>query len=121
MAIFRPADGGQPADASYRQALNATETHFGPALADPDDLAELERYYPERYRLQNLEHAGPGFEIEKLRREMDFPAVAAAFRLIEEHTVAVAVRRGSDDAMEISTASLACCAAPAAGTLASYA
>ena len=99
VVIFRPADGGQPADSSYAQALNTTETHFGPYLADPDDLAELERYYPERYRLQNLEHAGPGFDVEKYRREMDFPAVTAAFRLIEEHTVPVAVPYGDDRAV----------------------
>lgn len=98
VVVFRPADGGQPAGFSYKQALNATETHFGPGLADPDDPRALEDYYPERYRLQNLEHAGPGFEIEKLRRELDFPAVAAAFQLIDEHTAAVAVRYGDENA-----------------------
>ena len=90
VVIFRPADGGQPSDSSYLKALQATETHFGPGRADPDDLDELERYYPERYNLQNLQHAGPGYDIEKSRKELDFPEVARCFRLVEEHTVTVA-------------------------------
>ena len=92
VVVFRPSDGGQPGDASYKAALAATEAHFGPGRADPDSIAELDRYYPKRYALQNLEQAGPGAEIEKLRRELDFPAVAEKFRLIEETTVPVAVR-----------------------------
>jgi len=91
VVIFRPSDGGQPRDSSYNAALDATEAHFGPDRSDPDCLAELERYYPERYALQDLEHSSVGAEIEKLRREMDFPAVAEKFQLIEDKTATVAV------------------------------
>ncbi|MGH3274421.1 MAG: CRISPR-associated helicase Cas3' [Streptosporangiaceae bacterium] len=91
VVIFRPADGGQPRDASYTAALAATEAHFGPGRADPDCLAEVERYYPERYTLQDLEHASTGAQIEALRSGMDFPAVAQKFQLIEDKTVSVAV------------------------------
>ena len=91
VVIFRPSDGGQPRDGAYKAALGATETHFGPGLADPDCLAELDRYYPERYQLQNLERAGLGAEIEALRQQMDFPEVARKFQMIKELTVAVAV------------------------------
>jgi CRISPR-associated endonuclease/helicase Cas3 len=91
VVIFRPSDGGQPRDAAYNAALAATETHFGPGLADPDCLAELNRYYPERYQLQNLGQTGLGAEIEALRQQMDFPEVARKFQMIKELTVAVAV------------------------------
>jgi CRISPR-associated endonuclease/helicase Cas3 len=91
VVIFRPSDGGQPRDASYKAALAATEAHFGPGREDPDCLSELERYYPERYALQDLERASTGAEIEALRSGMDFPAVAEKFQLIEEKTVSVAV------------------------------
>ncbi|MGH3252220.1 MAG: CRISPR-associated helicase Cas3' [Trebonia sp.] len=89
--IFRPSDGGQPRDASYKAALAATEAYFGPGRADPDSLAGLERYYPHRYALQDLERASPGAEIEALRSAMDFPAVAERFQLIEDKTISVAV------------------------------
>jgi CRISPR-associated endonuclease/helicase Cas3 len=91
VVIFRPSDGGQPRDAAYNDALAATETRFGPGLADPDCLAELDRYYPERYRLQNLEETGLGAEIEARRQQLDFPEVAKKFQMIKELTVAVAV------------------------------
>jgi CRISPR-associated endonuclease/helicase Cas3 len=91
VVIFRTSEGGQPGDAAYKAALAATETHFGPGLAAPDCLAELNRYYPERYRLQNLDRTGLGAEIEALRRQMDFPEVARKFQMIKELTVAVAV------------------------------
>ena len=76
VVIFRPSDGGQPRDASYRAALDATEAHFGPGRADPDCLAELERYYRERYKL-----AEPGAHRCRggdrgTAGELDFPAVA---------------------------------------------
>lgn len=98
VVVFQPSDGGQPRDVAYMAALAATETHFGPGLADPDCLAELDRYYPERYRLQNLEQAGPGTEIEARRRQMDFPEVARKFQMIKELTVPVAVPYPAEDA-----------------------
>jgi CRISPR-associated endonuclease/helicase Cas3 len=91
VVIFRPSDGGQPRDASYKAALDTTEAHFGPGRKDPDCLAELERYYQDRYSLQDVERTGPGAEIEVLRTELDFPAVAEKFQLIEDKTATVAV------------------------------
>ena len=99
VVIFDPADGGRPADSSYNAALNATLAHFGPGRADPDDLDALDRYYPERYNLQNLHRVGPGVEIEALRREMDFPEVARCFQLIDDKTTPVTVRYGDDSAL----------------------
>jgi len=97
VVIFRPSDGKQPRDSSYRAALAATESHFGPGRADPDCLEALELYYLERYRLQDLERTGLGAEIEELRQQMDFPQVAEKFQLIEDLTVTVAVPYPGDD------------------------
>lgn len=91
VVIFRPSDGGQPGDAAYKAAIAATEAYFGPGRADPDCLAELERYYPQRYALQDLERTSIGAEIEELRSRMDFPAVAEKFQLIEDKTISVAI------------------------------
>src|SRR6266516_6600317 len=98
VVIFRPEDGRQPPDAAYRAALAATGTCFGPELADPDDPDALEKYYPERFARQNLEAAGAGARIQRLRSHLDFPEVAYAFQMIDEHTVPVAVEYGDDDA-----------------------
>lgn len=91
VVIFRPSDGGQPKDASYRAALDATEARFGPGRADPDCLEALTLYYPERYAMQDLERISTGAEVEALRSELDFPAVAEKFQLIKDTTTAVAV------------------------------
>ena len=98
VVIFDPEDGGHPADTAYRAALAATGTYFGPDLADPDDPEALEKYYPERFTRQNLEAAGVGARIQRLRAHLDFPEVASAFQMIEEHTVPVAVEYGDDAA-----------------------
>jgi len=98
VVIFDPEDGGHPADSSYKAALHATASYFGPGVADPDALPALERYYNERYTRQNLDASGPGAKIQRLRAQLDFPGVAAAFQMIEEHTVPVAVEYGGQEA-----------------------
>ena len=100
VVIFDPAGGGHPADSSYKAALHATGTYFGPSRADPDDLASLEKYYSERFARQNLDATGPGARIQQLRARLDFPAVARAFQMIEEHTVPVAVEYGAEPGAE---------------------
>ena len=98
VVVFDPDGGGHPADSSYKAALHATGSYFGPDLADPDALAALESYYTERYTRQNLEASGPGARIQRLRTRLDFPEVARAFQMIEEHTVPVAVEYGGQEA-----------------------
>ena len=98
VVIFDSADGGHPADSSYRAALYATGTYYGPGRADPDDMAALEKYYSERFARQNLDVTGPGARIQQLRARLDFPEVARAFQMIEEHTVPVAVEYGGEEA-----------------------
>jgi CRISPR-associated endonuclease/helicase Cas3 len=98
VVIFDPEGGSHPVDASYRAALHATGSYFGPDLADPDDPDALEKYYNERYTRQNLDASGPGARIQRLRAQLDFPEVARAFQMIEEHTVPVAVEYGGEEA-----------------------
>jgi len=97
VVVFDPSDGHHPADRSYKAALQATETFFGPELRDPDDLKALEKYYQDRYGRQSLEDTGRGHEIERLREELDFPEVAAKFQMIDEHTVPVVVHYNPDE------------------------
>lgn len=95
--VFDPVDGHQPRDPSYDAALKATGLYFGPGQPWPDDIDQLDGYYRHRYSRQNLNETGDGAEIQQLREQMDFPAVALAFQLIEEHTVPVVVRYPRDD------------------------
>jgi CRISPR-associated endonuclease/helicase Cas3 len=99
VVIFDPEDGGHPADSSYKAALHATASWFGADLAEPDDLTALDGYYPERYTRQNLEVSGDGARIQRLCCHLDFPEVAKAFQMIEDHTVPVAVEYGSQQAI----------------------
>lgn len=97
--VFDPADGSQGTAWVYGAALGATREHFGPGkAARPDDQQALTRYYRQRYDLKNLENASTGARIERLRANLDFPAVAAAFRMIDE--TAVPVVTPYDDAQE---------------------
>ncbi|WP_346132710.1 CRISPR-associated endonuclease Cas3'' [Streptomyces carpaticus] len=94
VVIVRPADGGFPKDKAYRAARDATGLHFGPGLSDPDDLAALSRYYADRYSAQGSDGRAFGKAIQDLRRDLDFPGVAAGFQMIEEgHTTPVVVLR----------------------------
>lgn len=106
VVIFDPVDGGQPRDAFYRAALNPTARHFGPLSADPEDRDALAAYYRDRYDLQGL--AGnarstphprhPAAEIERDRRELDFPAVAEKFDFFaDEHTRQVVITGYGDE------------------------
>ncbi|MGW0981362.1 CRISPR-associated helicase Cas3' [Streptomyces xiamenensis] len=95
VVIVRPTDGGFPQDRAYRAAREATGLHFGPALSDPDDLSALRRYYADRYSAQGSDGRAFGKAIQDLRRDLDFPGVAADFQIIEEgHTTPVVVLRG---------------------------
>lgn len=106
VVVFKPADGGLPRSTEYRAAMQASDTFFGPGLAEPDDLTELEQYYPLRYALQQgAPDSGLGSEIESLRRTLDFPAVDRAFQMIEEgRTVPVVIIRREEDRDAIESA-----------------
>ncbi|MFE1316365.1 CRISPR-associated helicase Cas3' [Kitasatospora phosalacinea] len=94
VVVFHVHDAGQPRDNVYTSALDATATHIGPGLADPDDLDALNRYYPLRYTLQGSGPAAMGAHIDTLRTQLDFPAVHDAFRMIDDthHQPVVVIR-----------------------------
>ncbi|RCV52031.1 CRISPR-associated endonuclease Cas3'' [Marinitenerispora sediminis] len=102
VVVFDPVDGGHPSDESYKAALAATAEFFGPGLADPDDREAIRAYYRRRFINQNLEHptgsadkprSVNGAMIQRWRQDGDFPRVAQAFRMIDEHSVPVVVPR----------------------------
>lgn len=102
VVVFDPEDGHQPKDPSYEAALTATGAYFGEGQPWPDDPGQLDRYYRNRYSRQNLDATGDGADIQQLRERMDFPQVAMAFQMIEEHTVPVAVAYPKDSEEAIS-------------------
>lgn len=110
VVIFRAVDGGQPKGGAYRAALDATGMYFGPQLAEPDNLQALQKYYAQRYSLQQgAPDSGLGTEIDDLRRKLDFPQVAELFRMVEDgvSTPVVVIRKEDDrDAIEDATAQL---------------
>jgi CRISPR-associated endonuclease/helicase Cas3 len=100
LVVFDPADGAPGVTWVYGAALSATREFFGPGkAARPDDQKALSRYYQQRYGLKNLEESSRGARIEKLRRNLDFPAVAAEFRMIDDTAVPVVVPYGGGAAV----------------------
>jgi CRISPR-associated endonuclease/helicase Cas3 len=98
----------------YRTAVGSTEVFFGPDLAYPDDVTELDRYYQHLYNTIDANHGKRGRKIQERRSKLDFLSVAEgpfpdggltlprdkklAFRMIDEDTVPVAVTSYRDTA-----------------------
>lgn len=98
VVIFDPSDGSSAGTRMvYGAALETSDLHFGPDLADPDDPDALHAYYRDRYALRNLERSGTGKEIQDLRAEWLFQQVADRFKMIKEESVPVLVRWGDDE------------------------
>ncbi|MFJ8442872.1 CRISPR-associated helicase Cas3' [Kitasatospora griseola] len=100
VVVFKVHDAGQPRDPVYTAALEATAAHIGPDLERPDNLDALNQYYPLRYTLQGSGPASMGAGIDTLRTKLDFPAVADAFRMIDDtfNQPVVVIRNESDRA-----------------------
>jgi CRISPR-associated endonuclease/helicase Cas3 len=76
--VFRPADGHAP-KGSYRVAMETAERLLR-ADVDLQDPEVFVRFFSEALALDDTDARN----IQKLRRELDFPAVADALRLIED-------------------------------------
>lgn len=95
--VFQPKEGGLP-PGSYETATMATEAFLQNELdADLDfDSPDLHhRYFNLLYGANDLDAKG----ITALRRSLDFPAVAEAYRIIEDDSVSVAVPWGDGAAL----------------------
>jgi CRISPR-associated endonuclease/helicase Cas3 len=85
--VFQPKEGGLP-PGSYKTATMATEAFLQNELDADLDLPDLHhRYFNLLYAVNDLDAKG----ITALRRSLDFPAVAQAYRIIEDDSVSVAV------------------------------
>lgn len=90
VVVFRPQEGGVPRG---EYAIGTEEAAL--ILARPDldlhDPGIFQEYFRRLY--QNL--STDGREVQKLRKELDYPEVARRYRLISEQSVPVIVRYGA--------------------------
>lgn len=74
----------------YGASLTASASFFRSGQS-PYDRELVGRYYKERYDLKNIAGSSTGAQIQELRAELDFPAVAAKFQMIKDRDVPVVV------------------------------
>ena len=86
--VFKPAEGGLPRGA-YRRATQTTCTMLNTGDLDMHDPASIHDYFARLYPLENTDQN----EIQKKRRELDYPEVARRFRMIDDDTVNVVVTK----------------------------
>jgi CRISPR-associated endonuclease/helicase Cas3 len=93
--VFEPTDGGMP-PGIYRSGFDVATALFEeyPDL-DLGDPAVHELYFSRLYGVTELDAR----HIAELRRRFDFPAVAEAYKIIPDDTVAVAIPWGEGEAM----------------------
>jgi CRISPR-associated endonuclease/helicase Cas3 len=93
--VFEPIDGGMP-PGSYRTAADVAsalwEEHPDLDLNDP---VVHELYFSRLYGVTELDAR----HIAELRRRFDFPAVAEAYKIIPDDTVAVAIPWAEGEAL----------------------
>jgi CRISPR-associated endonuclease/helicase Cas3 len=92
VVIFNPAQGGIPRGA-YRTATYETLSQLAREGSDLHDPSLYERYFSALYQTVETDvHSLQGRQGQKgLREQLDFPAVATKFRMIENATVPVVV------------------------------
>lgn len=88
--LFRPQEGGLPPGA-YKVAAGITARIQAEGTLDPDDPAFARRYFRLLYESIDTDRE----QIQRWRRELNYPKVAELFRMIEEDTEAVVVRYGT--------------------------
>jgi CRISPR-associated endonuclease/helicase Cas3 len=93
VVVFEPAEGGLPRGA-YQRATETTRTMLNVGALDMDDPASIHDYFLRLYPLEDTDRN----EIQKKRRELDYPEVAHRFRMIDDDTVNVVVTEyGTDE------------------------
>jgi CRISPR-associated endonuclease/helicase Cas3 len=84
--VFEPEAGGLPRGA-YRTGTDTARVLLNTPGFDFHDPAWYERYFQRLYQARDLDELG----IQPLRWSLDYPEVAARFRLIADDTVPVIV------------------------------
>jgi len=92
VVIFNPAEGGLPGGA-YRTATDETLSQLARRGTDLHDPSLYERYFSALYQTVETDvHNLQGRQVQRgLREQLDFPAVATKFRMIESAAVPVVV------------------------------
>lgn len=86
VTVFFPEGGGMPPD-TYRTATEQAKILLKSGEVDFDDPAVCTRYFESLYHNVNTD----AFQIQELRKALDYPKVASAFRLIDSPTKPVLV------------------------------
>lgn len=92
VVVFRPPAERQPAG-PYRTATGVTSTILGAGPIDMGEPGLPRRYFEALFARVELDREG----IESLRARLDYPGVAARFRMIDDDTYDVVVPHGSPD------------------------
>jgi len=90
--VFKPADGGLPRG-TYRAATGITGALLEVGNLDPTTVDAARAYYVQLYDTVSTDSQ----RIQTLRKHLDYPEVAARFRMIEDDTVSAVVEYGSAD------------------------
>jgi CRISPR-associated endonuclease/helicase Cas3 len=86
MVVLELAEGGLPRGA-YRRATQTTRTLLNAGPLDMDDPAAIRDYFKRLYQLEDTDRE----QIQKKRRELDYPEVARCFHMIDDDTVNVVI------------------------------
>lgn len=97
LVIVFSLEGEDTAGELIYGASLAASPQFTDGGASPFDRELVSRYYEDRYDLKNLASSSTGALIQQLRARLDFPGVAARFRMIRDRDVpVVAPYRGEE-------------------------
>jgi CRISPR-associated endonuclease/helicase Cas3 len=97
VVVFQPAEGGLPRGA-YQRATQTTRTMLNAGPLDMHDPHAIREYFARLYQLEDTDRN----QIQKKRRELDYPEIARRFRMIEDHTINVVVTEyGSEEERQL--------------------
>ena len=92
VVIFQPAEGSAP-PGDYRSGHDIARAMLSRPSVDLHSPKFYESYFRQLYQAVNTDKHG----INELRQRLDFPEVAARFKLIEDATVPLVVRYPKED------------------------
>jgi len=90
--VFEPEDGHTPPGA-YRTATGLARAVLGKGDLDPNSAQAARDYFAQLFNTVNLDRN----EIQACRKRLDYPETAQRFQMIDDDTVSVVVRFGTED------------------------